>query len=346
MDKKDVGTRQMSKGIKATRWASALMAIGAAGAMPVAHADIELGKGFSITGFLDMSYSSFKPDGGSSTESIGIDQFETDFKYAGSSGVSAQVDIEYGEGFDGSDDETFVEQAFVSKAFTDQFSVKVGRFLSYTGWETEEPTGLFQYSGTGYAKYFYGFYQNGASAFYNGGKFAVMGSVVTSAFNPLDRNNSVDPVTGEELDDKMGYEVGVAVMPVEGLTAKAFYIADEDTDTDIINVWTSYAVAGFTFAGEYNTVDYGTSSANVDGDGDGFLLMGNYATGPYGFTVRYHDFEIETAAGATFDDASVITLAPSYKVGDNLLLIVEYRMDESDTNGDSDTVAIEALFTF
>jgi len=335
-----MGTRRMNQISTVTRWASALMAAGAAGAIPVAHADIELGNGISITGFLDMSYSSVDPDGGSSIESVGIDQFETDFKYAGSSGVSAQVDIEYGEGFDGSDDETFVEQAFITKAFTEQLSVKAGRFLSYTGWETEEPTGLFQYSGAGYAKYFYGFYQNGVSAHYNGGKFAVMGSVVTSAFNPLDRNST------DGVDDKKGYEAGVALMPVEGLTAKAFYISDGDTDTDIINVWASYAVAGFTFAAEYNTVEYGDSSAVVDGDGDGYLLMANYARGPYGFTVRYHDFEIESAAGATVDDGSAITLSPSYKVGGNLLLVGEYRMDESDTNGDSDTFALEALFTF
>jgi len=340
VSKRELGSRRTNQINKVTRWASALMAAGAAGAIPVAYADIELGNGISITGFLDMSYSSVKPDGGSSIESVGIDQFETDFKYGGSSGVSAQVDIEYGDGFDGSDDETFVEQAFITKAFTEQLSVKAGRFLSYTGWETEEPTGLFQYSGAGYAKYFYGFYQNGVSAYYNGGKFAVMGSVVTSAFDPLDRNST------DGVDDKKGYEVGVALTPVEGLTAKAFYISDGDTDTDIINVWASYAVAGFTFAGEYNTVEYGDSSAVVDGDGDGYLLMANYAKGPYGFTVRYHDFEIESAAGATVDDGSAITLSPSYKVGGNLLLVGEYRMDESDTNGDSDTFALEALFTF
>ena len=335
-----MGTRRMGKIGKATRWASALMAAGAMGAIPVAHAEIELGKGFSVSGFLDMSYSSVSPDAGSSTESVGIDQFEVDIKYAGSNGVSAQVDIEYGEGFDGSDDETFVEQAFITKAFTEQFSMKAGRFLSYSGWETEEPTGLYQYSGTGYAKYFYGYYQNGLSAYYNGGKFAVMGSAVTSAFNPNDRNS----VNG--VDDKMGYEFGVAVMPIEGLTAKAFYIMDKDTDTDVINVWASYATSGFTFAAEYNTVEYGTASTVVDGDGDGYLLMANYATGPYGITLRYHDFEIKTAGGATFDDGSAITLSPSYKAGDNLLLVLEYRMDKSDTNGDSDLFALEALFTF
>lgn len=340
MSKKDVGTRRMNRTSKATRWVSALMAAGAVGAMPVAHAEIELGNGISITGFLDMSYSSVSPDSGSSTESVGIDQFEVDFKWAGSSGVSAQVDIEYGEGFDGTDDETFVEQAFVTKAFTDKFSMKAGRFLSYSGWETEEPTGLFQFSGTGYAPFFYGFYQNGLSAYYDGGKFAVMGSAVTSAFDPTDRND----VDG--TNDELGYEVGLALMPMEGVTAKAFYISDGDTDTDIINVWASYSASGFTFAAEYNTVEYGSKSANVDGDGDGYLLMANYATGPWGFTVRYHDFEIETAAGATFADGSAITLSPSYKVGDNLLLVTEYRMDESDTNGDSDLFAVEALFTF
>ncbi|MDM4769365.1 outer membrane beta-barrel protein [Solimonas sp. SE-A11] len=340
MSKKDTATRRMNGIGKLTRWASALMAAGAMGAIPVAHAEIELGKGISITGFLDMSYSSVSPDAGSSTESVGIDQFEIDFKYAGSDGVSAQVDIEYGEGFEGSGDDTFVEQAFITKAFTEQFSMKAGRFLSYSGWETEEPTGLYQYSGTGYAKYFYGYYQNGLSAYYNGGKFAVMGSVVASAFNPNDRN-SVDGV-----DDKMGYEFGLAVMPIEGLTAKAFYIIDKDTDTDIINAWVSYAVSGFTFAGEYNTVDYGDSSAVVNGDGDGYLLMANYAKGPYGITLRYHDFEIKNAAGGTVDDGSAITLSPSYKVGENLLLVLEYRKDSSDTNGDSDAFALEALFTF
>lgn len=340
VDEKVVGMRRMNKAGKLTRWASALLAAGAAGAVPVAHADIELGQGISITGFIDMSYSSTDPDGGSSTDSVGIDQFETDFKYAGSSGVSAQVDVEYGEGFEGSGDDTFVEQAFVTKAFTEQFSVKAGRFLSYTGWETEEPTGLYQWSGTGYAKYFYGYYQNGLSALYADKKFAVMGSAVTSVFNPQDRNNV------DDVDDKMGYEVGAAVMPIEGLTAKAFYMTDGDTDTDIVNVWASYVVSGFTFAGEYNTVDYGKKSAVVDGDGDGYLLMANYATGPFGFTVRYHDFKIEADGGAKVDDGSAITLSPSYKVGTNLLLVAEYRMDESDTNGDSDTYALEALFTF
>src|SRR5690554_6109058 len=99
-----------------------------------AHAQIELGSGFSVTGFIDMSYYLYDEDGAPSTEkSLGVDQFETDFLFEGSNGISAQVDIEFG-GTSGTD-ETFVEQAFVKKQFTDRFSLKAGRFLSYTGWE-------------------------------------------------------------------------------------------------------------------------------------------------------------------------------------------------------------------
>lgn len=246
------------------------------------------------------------------------------------------MDIEYGE--DASDliggDDTFVEQAFITKKFNDQFSVKAGRFLSYSGWETEEPTGLFQYSGVGYAPFFYGYYQQGVSAHYDGGKFAIMGSVVNDAFGyaggPLESDT-----------DNLGYELGLALKPVEGLTAKLFYISDEKTDRDVINFWASYATGGFTFAGEYNTADYGAA-----GEGDGFLLMANYASGPYGITLRYHDWDIENGAGASINKVKGFTLSPSYKAGDNLLLVAEFRTDDIAGGSNANSFALEALFMF
>lgn len=323
-------------GIDKVSLPSLMTAVAAVAALAIplqsSAAGIELGEGLSVTGFLDMSYLNSDPDGAPGMSSFGIDQFEIDFMYEGSSGVSAQVDIEYGE--NASDlspgDDTFVEQAFITKAFTDQFSMKVGRFLSYSGWETEEPTGLFQYSASGYAPSFYGYYQQGVSAYYDGGKFAVMGSVVTDVFayagGPLERDA-----------DNLGYEVGLALMPFEGFTAKAFYMSDDKTDRDVINVWASYSMSGFTFAAEYNDADYGAF-----GKGDGYLLMANYAKGPAGITVRYHDFE-DDFRGIS---ASAITVAPSYKVGDNLLLVAEYRMDDVDGGGDMKSFALEALFMF
>ncbi len=300
----------------------------AVGAVPVANA-VEIGEGITVTGFVDMSYSNVNFDPGPTVKGFGINQFETDFMFVGSDGVSAEVDVEYGESSAGDpdDDTTFVEQAFVTKKFNDMFSMKVGRFLSYTGWETEEPTGLFQYSGVGYAPDFYGYYQQGISAMYNGGMFSLMGSVVADAFDPLDRDFS-----------DLGIEVGAAFMPIEGLTAKVFYTINKPNgssdETKIINAWASYAMSGFTFAGEFNTADYAGG-----GDGDGFLVMGNYATGPWGFTARYGSSKVNGFK------ADSITVSPSYKVGKNLLIVGEYRIDNTD-GVDADSFALEALFTF
>jgi hypothetical protein len=292
---------------------------------PAAHAKIELGSGFSVTGFVDMSYFNLDLDSADSTEkSLGVDQFETDFLFEGSNGVSAEVDIEYGG--TSTTPETFVEQAFVTKSFGDKFSVKAGRFLSYTGWETEEPTGLYQYSFAGYQPYFYGWYQQGVSAQANFGAIQLMGSVVNSAFDPTDYNSDAD------------VELGIGISPGENFTAKLFLI-DEGEDS-YSNLWASYKVGGFTFAAEYVDRDLDTGA-----DGDGILAMMNYAKGFFGFTVRYVDYSIED----TFDplETNSITLSPSFKIGDKLLIVTEYRMDEYDAGGiDNNTAAIEALFMF
>jgi hypothetical protein len=307
----------------------------AVGSVPVANAGIELGEGLSVTGFVDQSLLYTDPKGAPSTRTFGIDQVEVDFLYAGSGGVTAQVDIEYGDSSingPAGGTATFVEQAFVNKKFNDMFSVKVGRFLSYSGWEAEEPTGLMQYSIAGYQKYFYGFYQQGVSAYVDTGVVDVMASVVNSPFGIVDYDNK-----------SPGYELGAAVTPVEGLTAKAFYIVNNlpGDDDKIINVWASYSMSGFTFAGEYDTADYGNG-----GEGDGFLVMANYTSGPFGVTARYVDFKIENALGATTDKNKSITLSPSYKVGDNLLIVGEVRSDKYAAGAKAKSVALEALFTF
>lgn len=312
---------------------------GIAAVSPLSHAEIELGQGFSVTGFVDMSFVYVDEDEAASTsKTFAVDQVETNFMYQGSNGVSAQVDIEYGESGTGNgEDETFVEQAFITKQINDSFKVKAGRFLSYSGWETEEPTGLFQYSGTGYAPFFYGFYQQGVSAYYDSEVVDVAFSIVNDVF--------ADPIESDTTN--LGSEFMVAVTPVEGLTAKLFYMTqstDTDDDKEAINFWTAYSTGGLTLAFEYNTAE---ETAFSGSEADGYLLMANYASGDYGITLRYHDFEIEDAFGTTTVDASAITIAPSMAVGDNLLIVAEYRMDTDDVSDiDTDSFALEALFTF
>jgi hypothetical protein len=306
-------------------------AVAAALLPAAAHAEIELGSGISITGFLDMSTVLVDPDVSDSFRTSGIDQIETDFLWEGSNGVSAQVDIEYGESSAGGpgDDDTFVEQAFVTKSFNDKLSLKFGRFLSYTGWETQEPTGLFQYSTVGYEAFFYGYYQQGASMYYDAGTVDFMASVVTSAFDPLDRSSDLDT------------EIGVAISPGEGaFTAKLFYI--DDDDNDYTNAWVSYKFGNVTLAAELVDRDLGLA-----GEGNGGLLMANFAKGNFGFTARYGEYTLEDAFGVSFVENSSFTLSPSFKVGDHLLIVTEYRMDEYDVGGeDTNSLAVEALFMF
>ncbi|MDB4281428.1 porin [Paraglaciecola sp.] len=294
------------------------------GSMTGAQAEIT-SDNLSVSGFIDMSYLSIDVDGAGSTHDSGIDQVELNFGYDFGNKLTATVDVEYQNAAEGVD----VEQAFISYAISDNLSIKAGRFLSYSGWETEEPTGLFQYSGTGYAQYFYGYYQQGVSALYSGDKFAVAVSVVNDLAGP----QSTDT-------EHPGIETMVAFMPTENFTVKGFYSVDGDTK--MINTWAAYSADALTLAAEYNSSE---DTAFAGSEADGFLLMANYAFESFGMTVRYHDYEVEDAAGASFEDASGITFSPSFSVNDNLLMVFEYRMDEIN-DVDVNYLAVEALITF
>jgi len=280
----------------------------------------------SISGFIDMSYYATDTDGGESTHDAGLDQVEINVGYDFGNKLTANVDIEYQNADEGVD----LEQAFITYALTDNFSVKAGRFLSYSGWETEEPTGLFQYSGTGYAKYFYGYYQQGVSGLYSGDKFAVAVSVVNDLAGPKSTDS-----------EHPGIETMLALMPTDEITIKGFY--SKDGDVELINTWASYSKDALTLAVEYNTAE---DSAFEGSDASGYLVMANYAiTEKVGLTLRYNDWEIEDESGAMFEDATGITISPSYVVNDNLLMVFEYRMDEVN-DVDVNSFAVEALITF
>jgi len=267
----------------------------------------------SVSGFIDMSVT----DSDSGT-SAGLDQFEIDLGYDFGEGLTATVDLEYqGSGVD-------LEQAFISYAVSDSVSVKAGRFLSRSGWETEEPTGLFQYSGTGYAKHFYGYYQQGASVL-------VKGDMVDLGFSVV--NSLTDPTA---TAGKPATETMVALNLSDAVTVKGFYM--EDDSTEMVNIWAAYSADGLTLATEFS------NSEKTGADADGYLLMANYAWDKYGVTVRYHESEV---TGTVPEDLSAITLASSYAVTNDLLLVAEYRMDDNAlTSESSDTFALEALLTF
>lgn len=301
--------------------ATVLLSLGAATTAQAAEDDK-----LSISGFIDMSMGYVDTDGGDSDSFAGLDQVEINVSYDFGNKLKAFVDVEYQDADKGAVD---VEQAFITYDLTSEFSIKAGRFLSYSGWETEEPTGLFQYSGTGYAPAFYGYYQQGVSALYNGDGYALAVSVVNDLAGPTETDAG-----------QLGVETMLALMPTDNVTIKGFYSVEGDKE--LVNVWASYSMDALTLAAEINTAE---DSVFEGSEADGYLLMANYAFETWGLTVRYHDWEIEDATGAIFEDASGITISPSYAVNDNLLMVFEYRMDEVN-DVDADSIAVEALITF
>lgn len=301
--------------------ATLLLSLGATSAVQA-----EEKSALTVGGFIDMSYVYQDSDAeASSTSSSGVDQVEVNLGYDFGNKLTAAVDVEYKNAEDGAN----VEQAYISYAVSDDFSVKAGRFLSYSGWETEEPTGLFQYSGTGYAKYFYGYYQQGVSGIYSGDGYALAVSVVNDLAGPQATDS-----------EQPGVETMLALMPTDEITVKAFYSVEGDTK--LFNTWASYSKDALTLAAEYNSAE---DSAYAGSDASGYLLMANYAFETFALTLRYHDYEVEDAAGATTEEANAFTISPSFAINDNLLIVTEYRMEEM--NGvDIDTLAIEALVTF
>ncbi len=327
--------------IRTKRTLLSLALAAAAATTSVAHADdgFKLSEKLAVSGFIDMSYTNTDADGSGSSQSSGLDQFELNLLYGFDDKLSAQVDLEYQD--NGTGEEVDIEQAFINYAVSSELNVKAGRFLSYSGWETEEPTGLFQYSGTGYAKYFYGGYQQGVSANYSGNGFALAASVV----------NDLGDLEGEARDtEEAGLELMAALMPTDAITVKAFYMTDElagtDETTEMFNVWGSYSAGPLTLAAEMNTSE-NTAAAGAGVDADGYLLMANYAFDSFALTLRYHAWELEDDAGMTLEDMSGLTIAPSFNLTENLLIVLEYRMDEDKLSGtDINTFAVEALVTF
>ncbi len=300
-------------------------------------AEVKLGENLSMSGFLDMStYGSANDD--DATLSASFDQLEIDFmlKYGNFSGradinalpSSTNPSVPPG----GS---VFLEQGYVSALLVEGLSVSMGKFLSSSGFEAAEPTGLYQYSVSkllsGYAGPTYGGYQNGLNLAYAMPKFALYGSVVTS-------------VWGSDLDYKTpGFEAQVAVMPVEGVTAKATFLHEIYDDTSAFhhdsqseaNVWAMYAKGAITVAAEYSHLfNWGATEQT----GMGYLAMANFkATDKLAFTLRYSGIKLEDAD----DPDSEVTFSPSFAIAGNWLVLAEVRR-----NIDAETTDYGAESTF
>ena len=276
-----------------------------------------------FSGFVDMSV--FSDDGDAS---MSLDQFELDVSTDLGEGISMRADVNAL----GPTAPVELEQAFITYDTGEGLALTMGKFLSCTGFEAAEPTGMYQYSYS--ATLVYGGYQNGVAASYGSDMFGLYGAVVSSVWDGAETDFSGD---GSDV----GFEAQVALMPVEGVTAKAA-LAKEDEQT-LINVWGMLETGPLTVAAEVNSMsDWGGYESGL-----GYLGMVNYGlSDQVGVTARYSAIAWTPIGGGADAETSEFTIAPSYAVSDNWGLVAELKML---TVGDADAVAqiaLESLLTF
>ncbi|EDY80661.1 hypothetical protein VDG1235_277 [Verrucomicrobiia bacterium DG1235] len=322
-----------------------LLSLTAAGALlssSALYGQIEINDNLSITGFLDMSLYHADDKDGDST-SFDLDQMELDFLYSFDQ-ITGQVDIDYQRG---ETNELDLEQAFITYDLGQGTSITAGKFLSYHGWETAEPTGLYQYS------YAYGTtipgYHNGVTIDFSDDWGALGLALVDSVY---DDDGSI---SSDSDDYDMGIESKLVLTPADGWTFYLGYAIDSANagleDRELINFWSSYEFGASTLAAEYN--NYSDTYSDIQQ----WLVMYSVATGDKGtFTARISNDKRDytslaasamVGSGQIKDEDYKMTLAYIHAVTDNLALVTEVSQTDRGTwREDLTEFAVEALFTF
>lgn len=317
----------------------------------VSMAEIKINDNLSTAGFVDMALHGAKADNVDATLDGELDQYELDFMYKFGF-FSARADVNAL----GPTGNVAIEQAFITSTLTNSLSLSFGKFLSCTGFEAAEPTGMYQYS---YSKnmdptsptgMMYGGYQNGINLNFSTPTFGIYVSAVSDVWNGAETEYMKTP----------GGEFQLSLMPVEGVTVKAAYalqMYDADAGTDefqgLANVWAQYSKGAITAAAEFNYLmswakNVGTAAAPLVKDdltGMGWLAMVNYKfTDKFAGTLRYSATTLDDEIDATDDMGSEVTVSPSFAISPNWLALAEVKI-EFGTVEQTD-YAIETTYSF
>ena len=325
-----------------------------AAASSLATAEIKINEFLSFEGFVDMSYTHTDTDndssGKDSDNSYSIDQVEIDWLFNFGK-VTARVDLQYENGANGVNDETEVEQAFVSYDLGNGSALTMGRYESMLGLEAKEPTGLYQYSTAYDGNAFLPQYGQGVKYTGQSGDISYGVSLQDESFD-----NGGSRLGGSNIADPDGsYSIEAAVALTSGnftySLGGAFEDADDLGDNSIINAHVTYVSGAWTLGAEYNVADIESAD---NAEVDSWLVMANYAysdccsvTGRISSVDSSDDNTPSVGEGDV--EAFKYTLAHNYALSDNLAIITEVSYVEKDDNGvdsESLTGAVEVLFTF
>jgi hypothetical protein len=322
-----------------------LLAAAVAMTASAAHADIQIGKGLTVGGYLDATYKNVSSDvAGADSAGFNAANGEVDFMMDFSKGLTARVDLDATSTpstVTNTTNGVSLEQIRVDYAFG-QSKLTVGKFDTFIGLEGLESPDLYQITNS------LSFdteptQHTGVSYAYDAGKWNLAVALVNDIF-AVDNGN----LAGDKKE--LSYAAHVGIKPVDSLSFNINYAIDNKTtagvsaDTDLWTIDGSYSNHGWTLGAEY-------VSKNIDkgNEQDAWMLMVNYMfTEQFGLTGRYSTEETDSVAGTKVSDKSEYTLAASYAVTPNWSALVEYRMDKNDltANSDSNTIALETILTF
>lgn len=318
----------------------------------IAFADVALSETISVGGFVDMSYSD-----GEGESTVGIDQVEVDFSIDNGSPVTARINVQYEDG----ENQTEIEEAYVTYAIDPNSSVMFGRFESNLFFDASEPTGLYQVS-TAYSngdidlvQSIYDLGDQGIRYNYNGMNNSFTLSLVDNGDSKIaDGRNATDDTAGDysieatygmQFTDQFAGFLGARMYEPE---------ANGVEDGNIWNAYVTYEVNQWLFAAEYLHYDAPTFDAveTFDlADGDLYQLMANYSySDKNSVTVRYS--KMDTQLTDSVNDVTVDvegdkwTIAHNAALADNLAVIAEFSRVDLEAADDADEFAVELLYSF
>ena len=322
----------------------------------IAFADVALSETISVSGFVDMSYSD-----GEGESTVGIDQVEVDFSIDNGSPVTARINVQYEDG----ENQTEIEEAYVTYAIDPNSSFMFGRFESNLFFDASEPTGLYQVS-TAYSsgdidlvQDIYDLGDQGIRYNYNGmnNSFTLSlvdngDSKIADGRNPGDNTDgdySIEATYGIQFTDQFNGFLGARMYEPE---------AEGEEDGNIWNAYVTYEVNQWLFAAEYLNYDgpiYYTIE-DLDGntldlaDGDLYQLMANYSySDKNSVTFRYSkmDTQLTDSGDSTLDvEGDKWTIAHNAALTDNLAVIAEFSRVDLEAADDADEFAVELLYSF
>ena len=337
------------------------------------YADIQIGKGLNVGGYLDMTYQNVSNDLPAGTDYSGFSAVnaEVDFKMDFTKGLTARVDLDstsvfdaYNRTYGNTGNGTSFEQVRIDYAFGDS-TLTLGKFDTFVGLEALESPELFQISKS-YTSELTPTQHTGASYMYNGGVWNA--AVALANGYTVENGNNV----GDNED--LSYVLHVGIKPVKAFSMNANYAIENrskstssaivnaaipkatvkpatfgtgDNDSDIWTIDATYSNHGWTVGAEY--VNAETESTGGDIDTDAWMLMVNYMfTEQFGLTARYSVSETDQVTNLV--DKDEYAIAASYAFTPNWSGLVEYRVEEDDntTNRtiDQNTIALETILTF